>query len=134
MKINVVKNTKNNLPAYEYAHSAGMDVRAELSLINKELIFGENVIEVNEKKEIIAIHLAPNSRLLVPTGLHLGIPEGYEVQARPRSGLALKYGITLTNCVGTIDCGYAGDCGFILHNTGHLPFTLNDGERIGQFV
>lgn len=103
------------LPSYETAGAAGADIRANLP----------------DRGEIV---LAPGARALIPTGLRLEIPEGYEVQIRPRSGLALKHGITLPNSPGTIDSDYRGPLGVILMNAGTEPFTVLHGERIAQIV
>ena len=101
------------MPAYATPHSAGMDVRAFI-------------------KEPIT--LAPMQRVLVPTGLYIALPEGYECQIRPRSGLALKHGITVANAPGTIDADYRGEIGVVLINLSSGPFVINDGERICQMV
>lgn len=103
------------LPAYESAGAAGADIRANLP----------------DRGEII---LAAGARVLVPTGLRLEIPQGYEVQLRPRSGLALKHGITLPNSPGTIDADYRGPLGVIVMNAGDEPFIVKHGERIAQMV
>jgi len=103
------------LPSYETDGAAGADLRANLP----------------DRGEIV---LAPGQRALVPTGIRLEIPEGYEVQIRPRSGLALKHGITLPNSPGTIDCDYRGPLGVIVMNAGDAPFTVTHGERIAQMV
>lgn len=103
----------DSLPAYSTPSSAGMDVRALL----------EEPIVLN-----------PGQRCLVPTGLRVELPEGYEMQLRPRSGLALKYGITLLNSPGTIDADYRGEIGVILANLGSEPFTISNGDRICQAV
>ncbi|MCB1343522.1 MAG: dUTP diphosphatase [Pseudooceanicola sp.] len=103
------------LPAYETAGAAGADIRANLS-------------------DRGTLTLAPGARALVPTGLRLEIPPGFEVQVRPRSGLALKHGITLPNSPGTIDSDYRGPLGVILMNAGDAPFTVNHGDRIAQMV
>ena len=102
------------LPAYETAGAAGADVRANLP--------GG------------AITLAPGARALVPTGLRFEIPQGFEVQVRPRSGLALKHGITLVNSPGTIDSDYRGELGIIVLNAGSAPFEITHGMRIAQLV
>ena len=104
-----------NLPKYETAGSAGMDVRA-----------------ANPEDEDII--LKPGQRALVPTGLSMAIPDGYEMQVRPRSGLAFKHGITCLNSPGTIDSDYRGELKVILINHGEEPFTIARGERIGQMV
>lgn len=101
------------MPAYATAHSAGMDVRAFVAA---------------------PITLAPMQRVLVPTGLYIALPEGYECQIRPRSGLALKHGVTVANAPGTIDADYRGEIGVILINLSSEPFVINDGERICQMV
>jgi dUTP pyrophosphatase len=106
------------LPSYETAGAAGADVRANLPAEARET----------------GVVLAPGARALVPTGLRLEIPEGYEVQVRPRSGLALKHGIGLANAPGTIDADYRGPLGVILVNLGAEPFTVRHGERIAQLV
>ena len=113
IRVRVVRKTDEALPAYETAQSAGMDLRANL-------------------EEPIA--LAPGERALVPTGLFLQIPDGYEAQVRPRSGLALKRGLTVLNSPGTIDQGYRGECCVMLFNTGNGKFTIKKGDRIAQFV
>lgn len=105
------------LPAYETAGAAGADLRANFS-----------------QGERGGITLAPGARALVPTGLRLEIPVGYEVQIRPRSGLALKHGITLPNSPGTIDSDYRGPLGVILLNAGSEPFAIGHGDRIAQMV
>lgn len=101
------------LPAYASAGASGADVRAHL------------------KQEVV---LLPGHTLLVPTGLKLAIPEGYEIQVRPRSGLALKHGVTVLNTPGTIDADYRGELGVILINHGREPFTIVPGMRIAQLV
>ena len=101
------------LPAYATAHSAGMDLLAAVS---------EPVV------------LAPGARKLVPTGIAIALPEGYEAQVRPRSGLALKNGVTLLNSPGTIDADYRGEVGVILVNLSDQPFTVERGMRIAQMV
>ncbi|WP_323783194.1 dUTP diphosphatase [Leisingera sp.] len=103
------------LPAYQTAGAAGADIRANLP-------------------DRDALMLEPGARVLVPTGLRLEIPAGYEVQIRPRSGLALKHGITLPNTPGTIDSDYRGPLGVILLNAGQEPFAIRHGERIAQLV
>lgn len=113
MKVQIVNKSKHELPKYATKLSAGMDLRAN---INEPIV------------------LQPGERCLVPTGIHIGLPQGYEAQVRPRSGLALKHGITCLNTPGTIDADYTGDVGVILINHGHEPFTINDGDRIAQMV
>ncbi|WP_263619600.1 dUTP diphosphatase [Salipiger bermudensis] len=103
------------LPAYATTGAAGADLRANLP----------------DRGEVV---LAPGARAQVPTGLRLAIPEGWEVQIRPRSGLALKHGITLPNSPGTIDSDYRGPLGVIVMNAGDAPFTIAHGDRIAQMV
>ena len=114
MKLPIVNTSNNPLPAYETKNSAGMDLRAYLP---------EGPIT-----------LEPMQRGLVPTGLYMEIPEGYEGQVRPRSGLALKSGITVLNSPGTIDADYRGEVCVILVNLSNETFVINDGERIAQMV
>ena len=113
MKIRIVNHSKHPLPAYETQASAGMDLRANLDT---------------------AIVLKPLERILVPTGLHIEIPVGYEAQIRPRSGLAIKSGITLLNSPGTIDADYRGEIKVILINLSNEVVVIGDGERIAQMV
>lgn len=113
IKVPVINKSDNAIPAYETEGAAGMDLRAML----------------NEP-----ITLKPGKRVLIPTGLHVELPEGYEMQIRPRSGLALKHGISIVNSPGTIDCDYRGDIGIILINLGEEDFVINPGERIAQAV
>lgn len=105
------------LPSYETAGAAGADLRANFPAAQRE-----------------GVTLDPGARVLVPTGLHLAVPEGHEVQIRPRSGLALKHGITLPNSPGTIDSDYRGPLGVILMNAGDAPFHIAHGARIAQIV
>ena len=113
MKVKVINRSSNPLPEYATEFSAGLDVRA-----------------ANEEP----IVLAPLGRAMVPTGLYLEIPVGYEVQVRPRSGLAAKKGITVLNAPGTIDADYRGEVCVILVNLSNEPFTVEKGERIAQLV
>lgn len=113
VKIGVINKGRQPLPAYATAQSAGMDLRA-------------NILE--------SFTLQPLERRLIPTGLYIALPEGYEAQVRPRSGLALKHGITVLNSPGTIDSDYRGELMVLLINLSQNPFTVNDGERIAQLV
>ncbi len=114
MKLNIVNTSNNPLPAYETANSAGMDLRAYLP---------EGPVT-----------LEPMQRALVPTGLYMEIPEGYEGQVRPRSGLAIKSGITVLNSPGTIDADYRGQVCVILINLSDKSFVINSGDRIAQLI
>jgi len=111
--VKVINKSTNELPQYATALSAGLDLRANL----------ESPIE-----------LAPGERKLVTTGLFLELPEGYEAQIRPRSGLAFKHGITVLNSPGTIDADYRGEIMVLLINLGHETFTITHGERIAQMI
>lgn len=113
MKVKIVNQSGNPLPEYSTVHSAGMDIRA-------------NLLE--------PIVLKPLARVLVPTGLFIELPVGYEAQIRPRSGLALKKGITVLNSPGTIDADYRGEVGIILINLSSEEFVIEHGERICQMV
>lgn len=111
--IKVVNRGHQQLPVYATPQSAGMDLRANID-------------------EPITLH--PMERRLIPTGLHLALPEGYEAQIRPRSGLALKHGLTVLNSPGTIDADYRGEIGVLLINLSQQDFVINDGERIAQMI
>lgn len=113
MKIRIVNKSHHRLPAYESEHAAGMDLRA-----------------MTEKP----ITLKPLERKLVGTGLYIELPPGYEAQVRPRSGLAIKHGITVLNSPGTIDADYRGEIGVILINLSDTEFIINDGDRIAQMI
>ena len=113
MEIKIINKSKHPLPQYATALSAGVDLRANIDA---------------------PIVLQPMQRVLVPTGLFMALPEGYEAQVRPRSGLALKKGITVLNTPGTIDADYRGEIGVILVNLSDAPFEITDGERIAQMV
>jgi dUTP pyrophosphatase len=113
MEIKVVNKGHQPLPQYATCQSAGMDLRANIDA---------------------PITLRPMERRLIPTGLHIALPAGYEAQVRPRSGLALKRGITVLNSPGTIDADYRGEVGVLLINLSEEDFVINDGERIAQMV
>ena len=113
IKVKVINKSGNDLPEYKTPQSAGMDLRA-------------NIDE--------AITLEPMSRRLVKTGLFIALPEGYEAQIRPRSGLALKHGITVLNTPGTVDADYRGEIMALLINLSNTPFIINPGDRIAQMV
>lgn len=113
MTIRIINKSKNSLPAYETTHSAGMDLRAD----------------VEE-----AIVLKPMERKLLPTGLFIELPEGFEAQIRPRSGLAFKYGIGIVNSPGTIDADYRGEIKVLLINFSDQDFEIKNGDRIAQMI
>ena len=109
----LVKRLQGKLPQYMTPHSAGMDLFASL------------------EEEVT---LTPGERRLIPTGIAIALPEGYEAQVRPRSGLALKHGVTLLNTPGTVDTDYRGEIGCIMINLGAEPFVIKDGDRVAQLV
>ena len=111
--VKIINKSNKPLPQYSTPYSAGMDLRANLEE---------------------AVTLQPLERKLIPTGLFIELPEGYECQIRPRSGLALKHGISVLNSPGTVDADYRGEIGVILVNLSNEPFTVNPGERICQMV
>ena len=113
MKINIINKSSHGLPSYETIASAGMDLRAHI------------------EQDII---LKPLERSIIPTGLFMALPVGYEAQVRPRSGLAAKYGLTVLNSPGTIDADYRGEIGVILVNLSNADFTIKNGERVAQMV
>ena len=113
LKVKIIHRGHQTLPTYATALSAGMDLRADID---------EDIT------------LLPMQRQLVPTGLHIALPEGYEAQIRPRSGLALKHGITVLNTPGTVDADYRGEIMVLLVNFSNEPFIVKDGERIAQMI
>ena len=113
MKINIINKSSHDLPSYETIASAGMDLHAHI------------------EQDII---LKPLERSIIPTGLFMALPVGYEAQVRPRSGLAAKYGLTVLNSPGTIDADYRGEIGVILVNLSNADFTIKNGERVAQMV
>lgn len=113
MIVKVINKSKNQLPAYETLHSAGMDLRADLEA---------------------PVALQPMERRLIPTGIYIELPEGYEAQIRPRSGLAFKHGISIVNSPGTVDADYRGEIKVLLINLSTETFEINNGDRIAQMV
>jgi len=113
MEIKVINKSNNSLPAYETIHAAGMDLKAFLDE---------------------SVYLKPMQRQLIPTGIFMEIPEGYEAQIRPRSGLAFKHGITVLNSPGTVDADYRGEVKVLLINFGEDVFEIKNGERIAQMI
>ena len=129
INIPVINKSSNKLPEYAHEGDAGFDLRANIEEIkNGDYLF--NVI----KSSATTLIINPGGRALIPTGLYMAIPKGYELQVRPRSGLALKYGITVLNTPGTIDAVYRGNIGVILKNDGVEPFMVEQGDRIAQGV
>lgn len=113
IKVKIINRSGYDLPAYETPSAAGMDIHAAIDA---------------------PVTLAPLQRTLVPTGLRIQLPQGYECQIRPRSGLALRSGISLVNTPGTVDADYRGEIGVIVINLSDTPFTINPGERIAQMI
>ena len=129
INVPVINKSSNELPKYAHKGDAGFDLRANVEEIeNDNYLF--NAIRFNTT----TIILNPGGRVLIPTGLYMAIPKGYELQIRPRSGLALKHGITVVNTPGTIDAVYRGNIGVILKNDGTEPFIIEQGDRIAQGV
>ena len=113
MEVQIINNSKHELPSYETMLSAGMDIRANID---------------------VSVTLKPLERIIIKTGLYMALPRGLEAQVRPRSGLAAKKGITVLNSPGTIDADYRGEIGVILINLSKVDFVINDGDRIAQLV
>lgn len=164
MKIQIINKSQWELPQYATPFSAGLDLRGDFSRIKlvdnkpEKFFFNADVVGIglvenpNSNTEIVdkegnpteekpktipvakTIEIKPGGRCLIPTGLFIALPEGYEAQVRPRSGLALKQGITVLNSPGTIDADYRGEIGVILINNSSETVRLNDGERIAQLV
>lgn len=129
--VEIVNKSGNALPEYATNSSAGLDLRASFSNGNLNLSNCSFSDWDDEGKYLI---IFSGGRALIPTDLFVGIPEGYEIQVRPRSGLALKHGVTVLNTPGTIDADYRGNVGVILINLGEEPFVVNEGDRIAQAV
>lgn len=138
MKVQVINKSNNNLPFYEHSTDAGCDVRADFSRVTPEnpiKVYGDGeIIFKGDNHPLTMLRLEPGSRALIPTGLFTAIPEGYEIQVRPRSGLSLKKGLTCANAIGTIDSHYRNEIGVIIINLGQETAWIEDGERIAQFV
>ena len=163
MKVSIINESRHQLPKYETSLSAGMDICGDFSRITlvdgkpEKFFFDADVVAIglieapdapfvldkegnptDRKIPTVpvasTIEIKPGGRCLIPTGLFVAIPQGYELQCRMRSGLALKMGLTLTNGIGTIDADYRGEIGIILTNTSNVPVRINDGERLMQLV
>lgn len=153
IKVKVINKSNNELPKYETAGAAGMDARASFKNLNprdikqygpqivytcetiwEDVAFEDGTVGAASRQLIKSISLQPGSRVLIPTDLYVEIPEGYEIQVRMRSGLALKQGLVLVNGLGTIDSDYRGNIGVILLNTSDRPVDIAEGDRICQFV
>lgn len=134
MKVQVINKSGNELPKYETPQSAGMDLRADLWSINEKFLYDARVVR-REDGTIDHVVIETGGRALIPTELYTAIPKGYEVQIRPRSGLALKHGVTVLNTPGTIDADYRNGWGVILMNNDlRNSFKIYQGDRIAQAV
>lgn len=132
-EVKVYNKSGNELPNYAKEGDAGFDIRADFTDKEKtEDFIGEDFVFNPETRDIIL--LARGGRVLIPSGLHIRLPDGYELQIRPRSGLALKHGISMVNTPGTIDSQYVGNVGLIVINTGKHDFVISQGDRMGQGV
>lgn len=129
MQVKIINKSVNPLPKYETINSAGLDIRADLTYINSDYFNG---VAIDEERDTLLIF--PKGRCLIPTGLYMEIPKGYEAQIRPRSGLALREGITVLNSPGTIDADFRGEIGIILKNSGTDVVEIQTGDRICQMV
>lgn len=130
MEVQVINKSTNSLPKYAKLGDAGMDLYASLSNgLNEDLMFGA---ALDEERNVILIF--SGGRMIIPTGLYVAVPEGYELQIRPRSGAAIKSGITVLNTPGTIDSPYRGEIGVILINFSDEVFEVAQGDRIAQAV
>ena len=163
MKVSIINKSRHQLPKYETSLSAGMDLCGDFSRIDlvngkpKKFFFDADVVAIglaedpdapfvldkdgnllDEKIPTVqvasVIEIKPGGRCLIPTGLFIALPKGYEAQIRPRSGLALKQGLTVLNSPGTIDADYRGEIGIVLVNISNQPVRIKDGERIAQMV
>ena len=130
VEVKVVNKGIEQLPAYAHQGDSGMDLRADFTHGNNEQFFYRSAWDEERAKLLIF----PGGRALIPTGLHVAIPEGYELQIRPKSGLALKYGITVLNTPGTVDSPYRGEIGVILLNTSDSVFEVEQGMKVAQAV
>ena len=138
MKVKFINKSKNPNPKYETEKSAGMDIRADFSRVSPEnpiKVFGDaEIIFAGKGHNKTMLRLEPNSRALIPTGIFTAIPDGYEVQLRPRSGLAIKKGVSLVNSLGTIDADYRAEWGIPIINHGLEDIWIEDSERICQAI
>lgn len=130
MEVKVINKSLNPLPVYAKDGDSGVDLRADLSNLDiDKLDYGAAYDDIRE-----TLIVFPGGRCIIPTGLYTSFPPGYELQIRPRSGLAIKHGITVVNSPGTIDSGYRNEIGVILMNLGEEPFEVQQGDRIAQAV
>lgn len=130
--IPVINNSPNELPEYATPNSAGMDLRAWVGSAKHSFIKGTS--KIKDKNGNTVIRIMPGGRCAIDTGLQMALPEGYEGQVRPRSGMALRYGITVLNTPGCVDADFRGSVGVILINLSDEVFTINEGDRIAQYI
>jgi dUTP pyrophosphatase len=129
MKIEVINNSQHSLPSYATEGSAGIDLKASFTQLDQDFK-GDNFKVIDD-----TIVLYPGGRILIPTDLYVSIPEGFELQIRPRSGIAINKGVTVLNTPGTIDSDYNGNIGVILINQDvHTPFVIHNGDKIAQAI
>lgn len=135
--VKIINKSNNKLPKYETKNSSGLDVRADFSRLTPEnpiKAYGNCQFVFKSEKNNPYLILDPGCRALIPTGLFVSLPEGYKIQVRPRSGLALKEGLSILNTPGTIDADYRGEIGIIIINHGLNPVVIENEERIAQLV
>lgn len=133
VKVRVFNKSKNDLPEYAKVGDAGFDFKADFTYKNISTDFIGDGFRFNSDTRKLRV-LGNGGRVLVPTGIFIELPDGYELQVRPRSGLALKFGISMVNTPATIDFGYTGEIGIIIINTGKTDFEITEGDRIAQGV
>lgn len=135
IEVKVLNKSKNSLPKYATTNSAGCDLMADFSDVTSKIMAFNSFITWNEDKTVLeSVTIRPGGRALIPTNLFIALPEGYEAQIRPRSGLSIKKGITCLNILGTIDADYRGNVGVVLVNLGNENFEIKQGDRIAQMV
>jgi len=133
-KVKIFNKSNNEIPNYQTEFSAGADIRADFSHVVDGNFGGDKTTFVFDSETNIVTLQGNGGRILIPTGLFVAVPDGYELQIRPRSGLALNHGITVLNSPGTIDSDYRGEVCLILINTSNKEFLIKDGERLAQGV
>lgn len=133
LKVPVINESDNALPKYATSGSAGFDFCANVEDVKEKFAWNCSFLR-NINKKIIEVTIHPGGRALIPTGLHMAIPEGYMLAIVTRSGLGLRNGITMANSFGVIDADYRGDIGLIVQNNGFEPFTIQQGDKIGQGI
>lgn len=133
LKVPVINKSDNELPKYAKKGDAGFDFCANVSEVKEKFVWNSSIIR-NINGKIVEITIFPGGRALIPTGLHMAIPEGYMLAIVTRSGLGLKNGVTMANSFGVIDSSYRGDIGLIVQNNGFEPFTVQQGDKVGQGI